>query len=475
VSAVELATKQFFAHEVNTMRPLAAQKPLFEPPFPVSTSYGAGLNHLLLAIGRAMSPPVVHMRSTFQPMRVIVVQPDLNSTIDQAAQWGCETPHLLPPAARPDEAINHNEPAWQQRIVQGEILSDENGRLYEKLGRHIRPVRQLASGPSGELVEMFPAERKKLRVIPHPAKVVTNQRTAAPEKPEPTSAMRDAIRKRFVSIETAENDADRPGHRKLFTDPGQWRVVTWGEFKEILAPQLAHPERLRDTYRLPCYVQVVETDRDVTIEELAKEFSTANGRPKPLYFLTDELAVKLELTQLLPPLPAGTSEVHATPNLLSAHQRVFRLLVANDPTGDVGNFKKQSPDPTTATKTSVEESSPAPTLKTSIPIAFVKDWEFKLSREEASYDMNNASFFTAFLRFARRLRLFKQHREFRKWQILLSGRNPDEQLWHVRPPANGLGDPIVRDWVKKTLQLAGFESDKMLVEWEIFWRRKGQR
>lgn len=448
------------------MRPLAAH----QPPFPGSNPYGAGLNHLLLAIGRAMSPPVVHMRSTFQPMRVVVVQPDLLSTIAQATQWGCETPHLLPLAA--NESTIHEQPP-RQRIVQGEILSDENGRLYEKCGNHIRLVHQLASGPSGELVEVFPADRNKLRVISNAAKAVANQRTAAPEKPEPTAAMRDAIRKGFVSVETDEKEG-HPGHRKLFTDPGQWRVVTWGEFKEILAPQLAHPERLRDTYRLPCYVQVVETDRDVAIEELARQFLTSNGRPKPLYFLTEEIAEKLELTSLLPPLPAGTSEVHAAPNLLSAHQRVFRLLVANDPTVDVGNFKKRSNEPATKTKTSVEESSPAPALKTAIPAEFVKEWEFRISREEALYDRNNPSFLNAMLRVVRRLRRFKQHHEFRKWQILLSGRTPDEQLWQVRPPANMLDHPVVRESVKKTLETAGYDLNKMLGEWEIFWRRKGQ-
>ncbi len=465
------------------MRQVAARQPFFDSAgrFAASAnSHDTGLNHLLLAIGRAMSPPVVHMRSTFQPMRVIVVQQDLVSTIDHAAQWGCETPQLLPYTVRADQNLKHDESQWRQRIVQGEILSDEHGRLYEKLGSQIRPVHQLASGPSGELIEMIPAERHNLRVISQsPGVVDTRQRSNTTGKQESTSATRDVQSKRFVPIQTAENGTDNLGHRKLFTDPGQWRVVTWGEFKEILAPQLANPERLRDTYRLPCYVQVVETNRDITIEELAKEFSTPNGRPKPLYFLTEEVATKLELTSLLPPLPAGTSPGRRTPNLLSANQRVFRLLVANDPTVDVGNVKKPSAESTPSTKptesqTRVDESSPAPVLKASIPACFLKEWEFKISREEALYDLNTRTLFTAIQQLTRKLRLFKRHLEFRKWQALLSGRNSDEQLWHVRPPANMLGDLVVRDWAKKTLQLAGYESDKMLVEWEIFWRRKGQ-
>lgn len=436
----------------------------------------AGLNHLLLAIGRAMSPPVVHMKSTFQPMRIIVVQPDLVSTIDHAAQWECETPQLLPYAAHPDPNLKQDEFPWQPRIVQGEILSDENGRLYEKLGRHIRPVHQLASGPSGELIEMMPAERSNLHVIPHSPRVVDAQRSPGTEKLESKLSGVDAASKKFVPLQPAESDTNGSGHHKLFTDPGQWRVVTWGDFKEILAPQLAHPERLRDTYRLPCYVQVVETTRDVAIEELAKAFSTTKGRPTPLYFLTDELAAKLELVSLLPKLPPGNGTNHRAPNMLPAHQRVFRLLVANDPTIDVGNFKKRPGDSTSTTKandsqTSTDQSST--TLKTSIPSSFMKEWEFKLSREEVLFELKNRFLSLAIRRFARRLRFIKQHREFRKWQALLTGKNHDEQLWSVRPPANLLGDSFVRDWVEKTLQLAGYDTRKMIGEWEIFWRRKG--
>jgi hypothetical protein len=334
------------------------------------------------------------MRNTFQPMRVIVVQPELVSTIDDAAHWGCETPQLLPVGRHAIDGIRRGDSALQQRIVQGR--------------------------------------------------------------------------------------ADNHSHRKLFPDPGQWRVVSWGDFKEILAPQLAHPERLRDTYRLPCYVQVVETNRDVTIEALAKEFSTTDGRPKPLYLLTDELATKLELTSLLPSLPARVPEGQRTPNVLSANQRVFRLLVANDPTIDVGSVTKRSTEAKTTTKpdesqTRVAESAPAPVLKTSIPASFVKEWDFKISREEALYDMNNVTLFTSIQRIVQRLRLLKQRREFRKWQVLLSGKNYDEQLWNVRPPANMLDHSFVREWVTKTVQLAGYDVATMLGEWEIFWRRKGLR
>jgi len=31
----------------------------------------------------------------------------------------------------------------------------------------------------------------------------------------------------------------------------------------------------------------------------------------------------------------------------------------------------------------------------------------------------------------------------------------------------------IREWARKTLEAAGYDSQAMLPEWEIFWRRKG--
>ena len=353
---------------------------------------------------------------------------------------------------------------WRQRIIQGEILSDESGRLYEKLGRQVRAVHQLASGPAGELIEMIPVDRSNLRVVSPPASVA---KTPAEEQ-HPTL---DQKASKPASVQDAGSHAENARHRKLFNEPGQWRVVTWGEFKEILAPQLAHPERLRDTYRLPCYVQVVETNRDVTIDELAAEFATKDARPKPLYFLTEEIAARLELTSLLPPLPARTSSARP-PNVLLAHERVFRLLVANDPTVDVGSFKKQETSPNSDSKRKTAAST-SPALKTSIPGSFVKESEFKISREEALYDISDRSLFSVLQKLTRKLRVFKQHSEFRKWQVLITGKSIDDQLWSVRPPANMLGHTFVREWAKKALDLGGYDLELMTREWEVFWRRKG--
>ena len=63
--------------------------------------------------------------------------------------------------------------------------------------------------------------------------------------------------------------------------------------------------------------------------------------------------------------------------------------------------------------------------------------------------------------------------EFRKWQVLLTGKSLDEQLWAVRPPKGASGHPFIREWATRTLEFAAYDSRSMLTEWEIFWRRKG--
>src|SRR5262249_57163331 len=75
-------------------------------------------------------------------------------------RWGARgrgaagaTPRLLPQL--PAGSVAGARP----RVVQGEILSDDDGRYYEKIGRHIRPLQRLFSGPRGEVLEL-PSEAR---------------------------------------------------------------------------------------------------------------------------------------------------------------------------------------------------------------------------------------------------------------------------------------------------------------------------
>lgn len=470
------------------MRQFATQRAFFEPAqFALNADpNAAGLSHLLLlAIERALAPPVVHRRTLFQPMSIVVVDPALLSQINQGVPSPIEMPNVLPQAFLAPDAPQLPSTQFHQRAVRGEILSDEHGHLYEKLGRQIRPIHQLASGQFGEVIDLVPTTSAGPRMIaaaPGPKRV---EAASAVKESDSVSAVRETGSSGHNSFEPvqkqqqAQTQESSVSHRKLFADPGQWRVVWWGEFKEILSPQLAHPERLKDTYRLPCYVQVLETERAVSIDELAKVYKSnnasnaSNDRPARLYFLTDEIAAKLDL--ILPLRPAPASTIRREPNTLQAHERVFRLIAANDPTIDVTNVKSRLQAPSQKTDTDLEKA-PAPaavSLKESIPERFIKEFEFKISREEALYDLRVKPTVVARVRtFCRKLRVFHARNEILKWQSLLAGKNIDEQLWMVRPPAGMLTSLVVHDWATKTLAGGGYDAGKMIAEWEIFWRRK---
>ena len=465
------------------MRQLGLQRGFFEPPreFALNTDSDAvDLNHLLmLAIERALAPPIVHRRSTFQPMRVVIVDRESVSRVDSNSDAGA-LKRVLPNAVRHAAQISsHVGYPLQQRAVRGEILSDDGGRLYEKLGRQIRPLHQLASGPFGEVIDLVPVQQVSQPSAP---------RTSQPNPLEPSEiinsagnsqtgvAKEETATPQFVPISDSTKQAITVSHRKLFADPGQWRVLSWGEFKEILSPQLAHPERLRDTYRLPCYVQVLETERAISINELAGVYKSESERTARLYFLTEEIATKLDL--VLPLRAAPPQNVQRPPNTLLAHERVFRLIVANDPTTDIAH-NRSTPESESKTQVKVEvkrsEAVLEKTLKEIIPSRFVKEWESKISRDEALYDMNVPSTLgKSILKICGRLRVGKHRREFSKWQTLLTGKDIDEQLWAVRPPKDRLTDLSVREWARKTLERGGYESQKMIHEWEIFWRRRGR-
>ncbi|HEY0763754.1 MAG TPA: hypothetical protein VGD61_15380 [Pyrinomonadaceae bacterium] len=436
-----------------------------------------GLNPLLvLAIERALSPPIMHRRSSLQPMRVIVVEPGFPSAHDGLDQAGFDVSRILLQAVTQAAGMSGlGQSNFEQRTVRGEILSDENGQLYEKLGSHVRLIQQLASSPYGDVIELVPTGQRHLRMI---APVTEPKFVESNEPGKSGHARKESVinldRQRFVPFGHSQEKPGALGHRKLFPDPGQWRVVRWSDFKEILSQQLANPHRLSDQYRLPCYVQVIETDRVLSVDELARTYSSENERNKKLYHLTDEIAAKLDLISMLPPRSLQQLDIDRPPNTLLPHERLFSLLVANDPTVDVASPNKTAGTATASASATSESLSKATSAKDSIPADFLKEWEFKISRAEAAYDMKaRPSLGSAIRNIFRRLRVFRLRREVRKWQVLMSGKNADEQLWVVRPPTEMPAPAFVREWAVKTLELAGYDSQKMIFEWEIFWRRKG--
>jgi hypothetical protein len=391
-----------------------------------------------VGIQREATPPICFGQSRLQRMRIIFVEPERASGATEADG---EPPfELLPPLP----VLPHRR-ALQPRLVNGEILRDENDEFYERIGNRIRRLRTLAAGPNGEVIDI--------------------ERTDTPEQQSTYAAVQEPSTK----SETSPHKADAAASfRLLLPEPGQWRVVTFGAFKQILAPQLAYPERLRDVHRLPCHASVFEVTAPQQLEQLGKTIlgEAAAGQ---LQLLTPPIVMQLQLGSVLP--PPQLHPVARAHGIVLPGDRVFHLRLTNDPTADE----------TVAERGAVGVSAPGynvestQSLKANIPEALVRPSEFQISREEALYDLSYASTFLGSLGSKlRRLAHFIAFRhELRKWQMLLHGKTADEQLWSVRPPRGGLTHRFIQAWAQSALQLAGYDSRQMLTEWQIFWRRKG--
>lgn len=457
----------------------------FEPP-------GAGLPDpflqprrpaVLVGIQRDVTPPFFFSGGRLQRMRVIVVTP---GETDQLVDLDGNGPddgmmaEVLPPLTAP------LAPAQQfrlkPRLVQGEILRGEEGTLYERLGLRIRPLRRLVSGPNGEILEVTESGETS-RFLPRRGLQIEREEVGSDEAESPDIEVESDVEPsptpKGRTPETPRQNA--PSFRPLFPEPGQWRVVRLGDFKTVLSPQLAHADRLRDTHRLPCHVQVYEAIAPVRLEALVAAVDGDSAGAPRVQPLTRTLALQLGLTPLLPPPRRAAHSPAPHPGLLLAGERAVRLQVAFDPTLDEPAPAAQStPAPAAADGTTAPApQAPAqpngaavPALKTGIPERFLKPWEFRMSREEAMYELNASNSLMGTLAGALR-RTFGFRRELRKWQVFLTGKSPEEQLWTVRPPRGGTRHPFIREWAERTLQLAGYDARPMLAEWELFWRRKG--
>ncbi|MBE7500243.1 MAG: hypothetical protein HS113_08040 [Verrucomicrobiales bacterium] len=498
---------------------------------------------LLVGIQRDLAPPLAWGSTRLQRMRIILVEPRLASELrdpDPAEPDPDGLAEVLPPWRPPREraasALGHPRP------VLGEILRGEDGTLYERFGTRIRPLLRLAAGPQGDVLEVAdtgdaPRLRARVPLPPTPPEATRAEAPATPQpdphrEPPPPAASPAAV----PTADAARHAP--PAFRSLLPEPGQWRVVRFADFKPMLLAQLAHPERLRDTHRLPCYVQVFEILRPQRWEALAAALfgdETATQEAQPL---TPAAVQQLQLGPLLPPPPHAPRPARRLPGLLLPSDRVFCLELAQDPTEAPPDASAPNTPPATpstperqpdqpsaqpiatapyrpkpeltpppvapdlappaptpaaplsgvATLWLTSATNPAPPApstppappgdgasKTSIPAAFLKPWEFQLSREEALFDLLRSRSWLGRLRLGLRrwFTAWGRRHEWRLWQVRLQGKDPDEQLWAVPPPRGGAPHPLVRAWAERTLEAAGYAPRPMLTEWEIFWRRKG--
>ena len=413
----------------------------------------AALAPLMIGIRRQAAPPLHFGAQRLHRMHVLVMGPHQPS---QPASPSDDLEQVLPRLNRwPAEA--------KARPILGEILRGEKGEWYERMGNRIRPLRQLASGPNGEVLEV----PGRSALDGEPASADADATEEREEHDEPHAAPADAR-------EAAQPQRPAPSgtaFRRLLAQPGTWRVLPFGSFKLLLASQLSHPARLRDSHRIPCHLEVFEALALQRVDALARAILGETAGPTDLQPLTPALVAQLELAELLP-APTRVPPFSPEQGSVRPGQRFFRLTIANDPTASAAPAQAANAatgDPLTSTP--AETPGPAVSPRTtSIPVPLLQPWEFCRSREEAITRVIESD--SAWARITRPLRRMIHRAAFRRWQLLLSGRSADEQLWSVPPPRAWFGDPWLREWARQTLELGGYDSAVLLSEWEIFWARK---
>ena len=420
----------------------------------------------LVMISHDLLPPIFHENNPLQRMRMIRVEPGESPWLDTSQPVTGPLPEMAP-AVHPIPATFEGLPL-NSRLVQGEIMRDQLGRFYEKTGLQLCPLHHLVAGPNGEILELAPRAQQSL-----PSRVPATDQ-------QPWDVQGTALQHDSEANEDPQNATANTGQsacRKLLQDPGEWRVVCWGDFKDLLAGQLSHPERLRDSHRLSCYVQVYEITKAQRIESIAREVLGKADSDRQLCPLNLDMATRLQLLPLLQRRPHIPPQMRRERGLLLPNDRLFRLQLISDPTADRGAKNQSHTDSQPNGTSSAEVASArgstleARVMKNAIPERFLKPWEFQLSREEALYDVNLEGPFNRLIQRAKAW--VRSRRQFQKWQALLSGKSLEEQLWSVRPPKGSISDPTVQDWVRKTLEKAGYDSAAMFIEWQVYWRRKG--
>ncbi len=420
----------------------------------------------LVMISHDLLPPILHENNPLQRMRTIRIEPGESPWLEPSQPVTSPLPEMVP-AVQPIPATLEGIPL-SSRLVQGEIMRDQMGRLYEKTGLQLYPLHHLVSGPNGEILELAPRAQQ---ILTSPVPTTDQQ---------PWDVQGAALQHDPDANEGPQNVTANTGEsacRKLLQDPGEWRIVCWGEFKDMLAAQLAHPERLRDSHRLACYVQVYEITKAQRIESLAREILGKADSDRQLCPLSLAMATRLQLMPLLQRRPHIPPQMRRERGLLLPNDRLFRLHLINDPTADRGAQNQSRTDSQPhGTSSLVADSGQGSALasavrRNAIPERFLKPWEFQLSREEALYDVKLDRPFNHLIQRAKAW--LRGRRQFQKWQALLSGKNPEEQLWSVRPPQGAISDPSVHEWARTTLEKAGYDSAAMLIEWQVYWRRKG--
>jgi len=185
----------------------SANQTRFDPrPRPSFHRFNAGddsVRVLLVAIRHALQPAAFLGSHPLQRLQVLLAAPgeevDLNPLNAMARATAGAAPQLLP------QLTVAGAVGARPRLVQGEILSDDDGRYYEKVGRRIRPLQRLFSGPRGEVLEL-PSEAR--------AEAEAEQREPSPQAPDAGASKTEAQPKpRLEAPPRRPQPSQRPFHR----------------------------------------------------------------------------------------------------------------------------------------------------------------------------------------------------------------------------------------------------------------------
>jgi hypothetical protein len=223
-------------------------------------------------------------------------------------------------------------------------------------------------------------------------------------------------------------------------------ALPFGEVCDLLIRQIEAPQRLQPRHRLPCKADVFATRGDAPWATVLEAIRTALEGEGSVAPLTPGLAGRLGLEAFL-----------------TAPRPVVSLLVTEDPTASHGG-----PPPFAAPR-------PIRASGDVVPARFNHEWEFVISRKDAKAAGRAARRRSRswWGRLWSRLTSSRLEPERERWRRQVAGQSLEEQLWGVRPTRRLLLDAATRRWVRGALEFAGYDPQRMLHEWEIYWRRKG--
>lgn len=368
----------------------------------------------------------------------------------------------------------------------GEVVRDGTGRLFEVRGTQLRALGELVRDEHGRVFEVeHPIDDHRRGATSAPI-------TAASIKAEPTECSHPGASRTEMKValesNPKRNDNAKPqspvraeaenetGYRKILTDPGLYLEIPFSRVKSEIAPQLKHPERLNDNELIECYAQIYEVQQTMPIAVMSAAELGDGCLHWQFHPLTKGKAEMLGVPQLFRPTRQPV-ETQTSTRQIYAGQRVYRLWPVFDSTL-VRETYSDSRSPTIKN---------APILRSEIPKQYLNRQHFKYLREEVLYDMRGAlgtlapeagAFACWFLIYPMRMlrtlgNSILSKRRMKKWRAMLKGKEADQQLWAVTPPRGFSYNIAARRWAENTLSQAGYDARRMVLEWEIFWRRKG--